>query len=131
MKITKYVADWFKRADDDIKSVEVLLNEEGLFNPVCFHAQQAVEKYLKGFLAYHEKHVRKTHDLIVLSILCQKVDSSFKEIKDEVNYLSQFYFETRYPGDYPEFTLDEAKHALKAARIIKKFIFDTIGYKEK
>ena len=65
-EITKYVADWFARADEDLDVARLILNEERPYNPACFHEQQAAEKYLKGFLAHHEKHVRKIHDLNAL-----------------------------------------------------------------
>ncbi|MBT9148020.1 MAG: hypothetical protein DDT32_01789 [Syntrophomonadaceae bacterium] len=47
----KYPNNWFDFAADDIKSGEILLRE-GMYNMVCFHAQQAAEKALKGFLVY-------------------------------------------------------------------------------
>lgn len=46
--ITDYVKNWFKRADEDLSLIEVLLKEESFSpNPICFHAEQAAEKYLK------------------------------------------------------------------------------------
>ncbi|NIR70935.1 HEPN domain-containing protein [candidate division KSB1 bacterium] len=33
---------WLKFAEDDLRSAEVLLQED-IFNMVCFHCQQAVE----------------------------------------------------------------------------------------
>jgi len=46
--ITEYVKSWFQRADDDLKLIEIVLKagENFLPNPLCFHAQQAAEKYL-------------------------------------------------------------------------------------
>lgn len=114
MKVTKYVKDWFERGDDDIS------------NAVCFHGQQAAEKYLKGFLAYHEKHVRKIHDLGVLLDECRKLDHSFESLKEEAGFLAQFYTESRYPDDYVEFSQTEAQKALEAAHRFKKFILDKI-----
>ena len=44
--LTDYVKNWLARADDDMKTMELLLKEDGAhINPVCFHAQQAGEKY--------------------------------------------------------------------------------------
>ena len=76
--ITDYVKNWFLRADEDLALIDVILKRENsLFNPVCFHAQQAGEKYLKGFLAYHDLHVRKVHDLEILIEDCIKIEKSF------------------------------------------------------
>lgn len=68
-KITTYVADWLKRADEDTQVAEVLLTAGGLPNSVCFHSQQAAEKYFKAFLAFQEKHIRKVHDLGVIMVV--------------------------------------------------------------
>lgn len=115
------------RADDDLKLVEVMLKEESFSpNPLCFHAQQAVEKYLKGFLAYKDLHTRKIHDLEILVKDCEKIDDSFMEIKENIKFLNQFYVETRYPGDYPEFSVDDAKKAFEAAVKIKNFVLEKI-----
>ncbi|MEW6107540.1 MAG: HEPN domain-containing protein, partial [Bacillota bacterium] len=36
---------------------------EGPYDTACFHCQQAAEKHLKAFLAYHERPIPHTHDL--------------------------------------------------------------------
>ncbi len=126
MPLTKYVQDWLARADEDIKVAELALKEGGLPNPICFHAQQAAEKYLKGFLAFYEKHVRKIHDLQSLISECKKIDANFSDIEKEAVYLTQFYTETRYPGDITEFTLNEADGAYKATLKIRKFVLEKI-----
>ncbi|MDP3244145.1 MAG: HEPN domain-containing protein [bacterium] len=128
--ITNYVADWLKRADEDTQAAEVLLTDGGLSNSVCFHSQQAAEKYLKAFLAFQEKHIRKVHDLVVILTLCEEIDQSFKDLRDDVSYLSKFYIETRYPGDYPRFARREASEALKSVLKIKEFVWEKIKNKK-
>ena len=130
MNITKYVSDWFLRAEEDLRAVKILLQKEGSLNLACFHSQQAAEKYLKGFLAYHEKHVRKIHDLSVLLEGCKSIDSSFAEIESETNFLNQFYTESRYPDDYAEFGLEEAEKAHETALRVKNFVLKKIKPEE-
>jgi hypothetical protein len=43
-------ADWFAQGDLDIRAAEILLTQDGPLPVIAFHLQQAVEKYLKGFL---------------------------------------------------------------------------------
>ncbi|HBB36827.1 MAG: HEPN domain protein [Candidatus Moranbacteria bacterium GW2011_GWC1_45_18] len=125
--LTDYVKNWLARADEDIKTIELLLKEDkGHPNPVCFHAQQAGEKYLKGFLAYHDLHVRKIHDLEVLLKDSVSVDESFAELMPQVKLLNQFYTESRYPDDYVEFSLQDAKDGYEAAKEIKIFVLAKI-----
>jgi HEPN domain-containing protein len=126
--LTDYVKNWFSRADEDLALIEVLLKEKSFFpNPICFHAEQATEKYLKGFLAHHEMHVRKVHDLEILVEDCQKVDQSFDEVLEDARFLNQFYIESRYPDDYIEFSSKDAEEAYGMAKKIKEFVLGKIG----
>jgi len=125
----KYIADWFARGDDDLKTAKGLLDIEGIPNVICFHAQQAGEKYLNGFLAYHEKHVRKIHDLKALLEACIAVDKFFSALRNEAGVLSEIYTESRYPDDYIEFQDKDAKEAFAAALRIQKFVLDKIREK--
>lgn len=125
--ITDYVENWFRRADEDLALIEVILKRGSSFsNPICFHAQQAAEKYLKGFLAYHDLHVRKIHDLEVLVEDCAKIEISFKTLQDSARFLNQFYIESRYPDDYIEFSRNDAEEAFTSATKIKNFILEKI-----
>ena len=125
--MTEYVKNWFRRADDDLILIEAIIKGDiFLPNPICFHAQQVAEKYLKGFLAYKDLHTRKIHDLEILVKDCQKIDNSFEEILESVKFLNQFYIETRYPGDYVEFSKKDAERSYQEALKIKDFIINKI-----
>lgn len=43
---------WVHFAEEDYLSAKVLFEEE-IYNQVCFHAQQSVEKMLKAFFSVH------------------------------------------------------------------------------
>lgn len=58
------VRQWLAKAEQDLQAAETLLTaEHQLFYPACFHAQQAAEKFLKAFLAWHQIEFPKTHSL--------------------------------------------------------------------
>ena len=59
-------SDWFAQGDQDILAAEILLNQNGPLPIVAFHLQQAVEKYLKGYLLSQAWRLRRIHDLEVL-----------------------------------------------------------------
>ncbi|MBI3335454.1 MAG: HEPN domain-containing protein [Candidatus Portnoybacteria bacterium] len=130
MKTTKYVISWFTRANEDLDTVRLLLEKGGSSNLACFHAQQAAEKYLKGFLAHHEKHIRKVHDLNALLEGCKKVDISLGKLQDPVGFLNQFYTESRYPDDYVEFTREDAQKAYETVLRVKEFVLSKIESKK-
>lgn len=130
--ITEYVKNWLQRADDDLKLIEIVLKEPSFSpNPLCFHAQQSVEKYLKGFLAHNDLHARKIHDLEALVGDCAKIDKSFEELQNDARFLNQFYIESRYPDDYTQFSPDKAKEAYEIAIKIKNFVLEKINEKQK
>ena len=119
--------DWQTKANDDFRAMEVMLKEGGLPNPICFHAQQGAEKYLKGFLVFHFKKFSKTHSLIHLLDGCKKIDQEFQQLEEEVLFLDTFYIETRYPGDYPSFSMKDGREAYQAALRVKDFVLGKIG----
>ena len=57
--------------------------EDKIFNQVCFHSQQGVEKTLKGFLRDYNRTVPKTHILKELLDLCIRIDKSFTQFQED------------------------------------------------
>lgn len=118
---------WMMFAEDDLLSAEVLLKEK-IFNQVCFHSQQAVEKILKAFLKFKKIIPPKIHSLLELLEMCKKKDSSFNTLQEGCEYLSRFYLPVRYPdtlpGTLPEGLPDfeESEKALKFAKEILLFV---------
>lgn len=57
------VSQWLDRADADLEAaVRLSVGAQGtLIGVVCFHAQQAVEKYLKAWLAALGMDAPRTH----------------------------------------------------------------------
>ena len=48
--LRQLVGQWIHKADVDLEAAESLLRaKRSLLYPSCFHAQQAAEKYLKGY----------------------------------------------------------------------------------
>lgn len=125
-KAEEKFGEWKRYADEDEQIAEIAIREEGPPNQICFHSQQMAEKYLKGFLVFAKKRFEKRHQLDFLLNLCEKEDASFSELAEEVGYLADFYVETRYPGDIPEFSLIECEKAFEAAKRIKEFVLDKI-----
>lgn len=118
---------WLKFAKDDLRSAEILLAEK-IFNMVCFHCQQAVEKSLKAFLRHRIKKIPYIHILEELCERCIKIDSSFSNFIDDCIALDIYYQPTRYPeaptGSLPEGmpTREQADEALQKAKNIFDFV---------
>ncbi|MDO8668175.1 MAG: HEPN domain-containing protein [bacterium] len=68
----------------------------------------------------------KIHDLIKLISLLENNAPGIKEIGEEAALLNQYYIETRYAGDYPEFSWKDAEASFAAAKNIKEFILKKV-----
>ena len=68
---------WLATADMDLKAAAHQVTAVSPFTAdAVFHAQQAAEKAMKGFLAWHDAPFRKTHDLAEIGQQCAGIDSS-------------------------------------------------------
>jgi len=124
---SKNYLDWFQKADEDeLNAGSILKHRDGTPSGVCFLSQQMAEKYLKGLLIYNNKSFPKIHDLIQLQTLLLDIIPDIKDYSNELDLLTTYYFEARYPGDYPEFTWKEAEQAYESAKRIKEFVLSKI-----
>lgn len=75
--------EWFEMAKKDLKSAEILFEHDADNGIVCFHCQQAIEKYLKGFLINATGELQEGHNLIKLCKKASIHDGTLSEfIKD-------------------------------------------------
>jgi HEPN domain-containing protein len=81
--------------------MRVARNEAAMPNPerdaVCFHCQQASEKYLKAVLCQRGLHIRRTHDLARLLLDLVVHEPSVRPLRRVLDSLSQYAVEYRYP----------------------------------
>jgi HEPN domain-containing protein len=86
-EISDYIRNWLYRAREDIAVMKDLHNSNpsGYTNTICFHAQQAVEKYL----------IPRTHDVDYLLMECQKIDSESFNL--DLISLTEVGVSVRYP----------------------------------
>ena len=54
---------WMRKGDSDLADARRTVGSGGPYDTACFHAQQAVEKYLKALLAFDGQPIPRTHDL--------------------------------------------------------------------
>ncbi|MBI3558849.1 HEPN domain-containing protein [Candidatus Gottesmanbacteria bacterium] len=59
-----------------------------------------------------------------LKDLLIKYEPEIKNFSHDFTILNRYYVETRYPGDYPEFSWNDAEEALAAAEKIKNFVLE-------
>lgn len=69
-----------------------------VFDAVCFHAQQSVEKYLKAFLQERGIDYPRTHDLVDLAARAGAATPDLVPFRAELALLTAFAVAPRYPG---------------------------------
>ena len=126
--IDEYLKNWLIKAKNDLKVVEneiVLPPEDMVTDAICFHSQQAVEKYLKANLIFKQIEFDKSHNLEYLLEICIETDNEFSQV--EVGNLSFYAVEVRYPDDFYIPTEQEAKECTEIARKVKEFVFEKLN----
>lgn len=116
----KQVRAWFDKADHDLEAGR--LTNASLPDIACFHAQQCVEKYLKGFLLAHGEEIEKTHDLIKLLEDCTHIDATFEKWRDACFELTVYGVEVRYPGNPAQPSEPDAHEAVESAAQVRDFV---------
>ncbi len=112
--------EWVAKADEDFAVALTLARprKKPLWAPVCFHAQQCVEKYLKARLNEASIQFHRTHDLEQLLNQVVTVEPLWSAFRVALKRLSDDAVVPRYPGGV--FTKAESQRALKACRAFRK-----------
>ncbi len=114
--------EWFKYAERDLESARFLMKMHPVpIEIICYHCEQSVEKYLKGYLILKQNNVEKTHDLGLLNKKYLLIDSTFSEIEDECLELIPYGVQVRYPYEL-EVTEQDMENAIVCAEKIQRFI---------
>jgi|GEM_PF-208230 len=113
--------DWLRHAESDLHLARLGKDDPDVMrNQLAFHAQQAAEKAIKGVLLRHAVRFPRTHDLEALTELARLAKLSWPFAEDEIDALTPYAVETRYPGGYAEITKLELESAIGVAeRVVR------------
>ncbi|MBM4166660.1 MAG: HEPN domain-containing protein [Ignavibacteria bacterium] len=122
------VEGWLDKAERDFATAQQLLSQENVITEnVCFHSQQAVEKFLKAYLVFLGVAFPKTHEIGELITLCEQYDDEIEKLKIDADTLTDYAVEIRYPDVYYVPTIEEAKESISIAAKVKELILKRIG----
>ncbi len=121
------VKGWLAKAEVDLRAAEHEMTADPPITPdVVFHAQQLVEKALKGFLSWNDVPFRKTHNLVELGEQCSKLDKNLEALLKRAAVLTEYAWKFRYPGEPDEPTVLEAAEALALAKQVYEAILERL-----
>jgi len=119
---------WLKFADEDYALVVFLNNQENkFFRSICFHAQQFIEKILKGVIEAAGYVPPRIHDINALVKHTNKLGFTVPLEENEILFLSSIYIDVRYPPDVGlipggEPTKEDALMVVEAVKRMKEWI---------
>jgi len=128
---SEVVRSWFKKAENDLINAENTIKMEAPpTDTICFHAQQCAEKYLKGFLTYHEIDFPKTHSLEDLVELCKQIEPGIETDLENIEILSSYGVEVRYPDEtYYDIPKEDAIESIGLAKKTKGVVLKLLAGK--
>lgn len=115
--------EWFRMAMIDYTSAKILFEHDGDYGVICFHMQQCIEKYLKGYLIYKTGMLHGGHGLRKLCSTASTFNEEFNKFKKDLAFVGDFYIEVRYPQEDPLIaTKEDTEDCFKIADEIMSFI---------
>lgn len=89
---------WLVHAERDMRIAVHLSSDFGEFKEgICFHAQQAAEKFMKALIIARYARPPRTHKLTDLLGALRKLGIDLGDLHDDARFLSPFAVEVRYP----------------------------------
>ena len=121
------VREWVSKAEGDYATAvrEYRARKSPNYDAACFHAQQCIEKYLKGFLQARAVTFAKTHSLPVLLDQCLKIRPMWKSLRNDLKDLTRYAVQFRYPGESAD--RENAKAALRIMKRCRQEIRETFA----
>ncbi|OFW21464.1 MAG: hypothetical protein A3H97_16000 [Acidobacteria bacterium RIFCSPLOWO2_02_FULL_65_29] len=108
---------WFRKAEHNLLSISNNIAAANVpWDNVTFDAQQAAEKYLKGFLVFHGRSFPKVHDLGELLEFCSDYASELTVLTADCRVLTRLGAESRYPDAPGEPSEADARQAVEISR---------------
>jgi HEPN domain-containing protein len=113
--LVREVQRWILFAREDLQTAQRLV-EGGASAPrhACWLAQQAAEKALKAGLVMEQVPFPFRHDLDALRNLLPEGWETKRTCPDLAE-LTEWAVEARYPGDWPDATIGDARQAVEQA----------------
>ena len=122
--------EWIVRAKSSLELAQAKIIKHIHYEDLCYQAQQAIEKALKGLLIYFGIEPEFTHNIEVLLNKLKQFTDIPANIK-LTTHVTVYAVQTRYPGEYDEITKDEYINAIKISKECLEWVEKIIETKEK
>jgi len=117
--------EWLQVAEADLRAATEL-GSRGLGEVALYHCQQAAEKALKGYLAFQEQPLMKTHNVTALVAEAQQLDPAFASAVSAADRLTPYATRFRYPPAGAPPTESEVRQAVDDARAVYDLVLSLL-----
>lgn len=123
----RLVQSWLIKAQRDLATARKLADGPNpILDTAIYHCQQAAEKAVKGFLAFHDQAGVKTHDVRFLVNQALSLDPGFEDWLEAAEFLTPYATAYRYPDEDLEPEEEEFEAAENAAISLVAFVLSVL-----
>ena len=118
-----YIRQWLEKAIGDLRSARRLASPpDPILETAFFHCQQAAEKAVKGYLAYQDRPLEKTHDVEKLVESAESCEPRFAAWRQAAEKLTPYATAFRYPPKPDDPDEEQYREAEQAAAGLLAFV---------
>lgn len=121
--------EWIDKAEGDWVTAnrEMRSRKNPNYDAACFHAQQCVEKYMKGILQDQAIAFEKTHNLVYLLGLLLPLFPLWEGLRVALSQLNNYAVTFRYPGEHADRTI--GREAIRLCKEMRTEFRSALGLK--
>jgi len=117
---------WIDRAKSSLEIAKTRNSNLICYEDLCYQAQQAVEKAIKGMLIYYNAEPQFTHNIGFLLEQLGAYVSIPAEIKKTIK-LTKYAVQTRYPGEYDDITKEDHEKSIMIAKKCLEWVENNVN----
>jgi len=118
---------WIAKAKNDLLNADNNLQADEIpFDTVCFHCQQAAEKFLKAYLVAKGQPYPISHDLLLILEKLLSFEPEAERLRDDLAILMPYSVEIRYPDDWFMPSAEDAREARESAEQVMRWLQKTL-----
>jgi len=121
-----YAFEWLDLAVRNLKTAELLYQQNHFTDIIAIEIHQTIEKTFKSVLAYQGIRIPKSHDLLLLSEMCNEEMEVTEDLIDDLLMINDYYESQRYPG--PRYSMPDKAEIEKSLSVAQKLYEKVIAH---
>jgi HEPN domain-containing protein len=123
------VQSWLEKAEHDLGTAKITIQyKPEYYDTICFHCQQATEKYLKAYLIHLNLDFKSKHSLTYLLDLISQHDIFSIDYYEKASKLESYAVDIRYPDSTTDIpTNEELSEAIAIVEEFQRIILNKLS----